>query len=90
MTISDPEPFRLLKQYPLLCGLFMFVLKTRAQRLGIDFVNAWGSVLYAGHLYNAVRQEGIITKPWKDMEILFAMHGEERIFVGDRPKGLEE
>ncbi|KAI4088065.1 MAG: hypothetical protein LQ344_006327 [Seirophora lacunosa] len=48
------EPFFLLKQYPMICGLFTFALKARYQELCVVFINAWGSVMYAGHLYNAV------------------------------------
>ena len=90
MPIPDPEPFRLLKQYPLLCGLFTFALKMRAQEIGLTFANAWGSILYSSHLYNAVRQEKLLLKPWRDIELLIALHSPERLFAGDRPKGLEE
>jgi len=90
MPVPDPEPFRLLKQYPLLCGLFTFVLKTRAQEIGLAFANAWGSILYASHLYNAARQEKLLLKSWTDLELLIALHSPERFFVGDCPKSLEE
>lgn len=90
MSVPDPEPFRLLKQYPLLCGLFTFALKMRAQEIGLTFANAWGSILYSSHLYNAARQEKLLLKPWKDIEMLIALHSPERFFAGDSPKGLEE
>ena len=45
--------------------------------------------MYAGHLYNASRQEGFLPKAWKDMELLIALHGTEPFFVGDRPKDLD-
>ena len=60
-----------------------------AQELGIDFANAWGSIMYASHLYNATRQEKLLSKPWKDMELLMALQSTERLLVGDTPKGLE-
>lgn len=88
-TLPPPEPFRLLKQYPLLCGLFSFAIQTKAQEVGIDFVNAWGSIMYAGHLYNAARQERLLTKAWKDMEMLLALQSTETFFVGDSPKDFE-
>lgn len=90
MPVADPEPFRLLKQYPLLCGLFTFVLKARAQKIGLAFANAWGSILYAGHLYNAARQEKLLPKTWTDLELLITLHSPEMFFVGDCPKNLEE
>ncbi|MCJ1470221.1 hypothetical protein MMC07_008866 [Pseudocyphellaria aurata] len=90
MPIPDAEPCRLLKQYPLLCGLFTFALKMRAQEISLAFANAWGSILYTSQLYNAARQEKLLLKPWKDMELLIALHSPEKFFAGDRPKGLEE
>lgn len=87
--LPPPEPFRLLKQYPLLCGLFSFVIQTKAQELGVFFANAWGSIMYTGHLYNACRQEKFLPKAWKDMELLIALHGTEPFFVGDPPKDSE-
>lgn len=90
MAIPDPQPFRLLKQYPLLCGLFTFALKMRAQATGLAFANAWGSILYTSQLYNAVRQEKLLRNPWKDAELLITLHSPEAFFAGDPPKGLEE
>lgn len=88
--MPDPEPFRLLKQYPVMCGLFAFALKMRAQEVNIIFVNAWGSIMYSAQLYNAVRQESLVPRLWKDMEFIIAMQGGDKFFVGDAPKGLEE
>lgn len=90
MPVPDAEPFRLLRQYPLLCGLFTFALKTRAQEIGLTFANAWGSILYTSQLYNAARQEKLLSKPWKDIEMLIALHSTAKFFAGDRPKGLGE
>lgn len=90
MAVPDPQPFRLLKQYPLLCGIFTFALKMRAQEIGLAFANAWGSILYTSQLYNAVRQEKLLRNPWKDAELLISLHSPEVFFTGDPPKGLEE
>ena len=89
-SLPDPEPFRLLKQYPVICGLFAFALKMRAQEINIVFVNAWGSIMYSAQLYNAVRQESFVPRMWKDMEFIIAMQGGDKFFVGEAPKGLEE
>ena len=83
------EPFRLLRQYPLLCGLWSFAIQMNAHELGIDFANAWGSIMYASHLYNATRQEKLLSKPWKDMELIIALQSTERLFVGNTPNDLE-
>lgn len=89
-NVPPPEPFRLLKQFPVLCGLWSFALKVRNQELGVAFTGAWGSIMYAGHLYNAVRQEKLISAPWKDMELLLALQGDQKFFTADRPKALDE
>ena len=84
------EPFNLLRQYPVLCGLFSFALKMRYQELQIVFVNAWGSLMYTAQLYNACRQEALLPKMWKDMELVISLQGPAKFFIGDAPKGLEE
>lgn len=45
--------------------------------------------MYAGHLYNATRQEKLLSKTWKDMELLISLQSTEKFFVGDRPKDVE-
>lgn len=87
--LPRPEPFRLLKQYPLLCGLWSFAIQMDAHELGIVFANAWGSIMYASHLYNATRQEKLLLKAWKDMELIIALQSTERLFVGNTPNDLE-
>lgn len=46
--------------------------------------------MYAGHLYNAARQEKILSRSWKDMEMLIGLQSAEKMFVGDRPTGVED
>ena len=60
-----------------------------AQELGISFANAWGSIMYTSHLYNAARQERLLSKPWRDMELLIALQSTEKLFVGGAPKDLD-
>lgn len=58
----DGEPFQLLRQYHVICGLLSFALGMRYQKLQIAFVNAWGSFMYTAQLNNAVRQEKLMPK----------------------------
>jgi hypothetical protein len=83
------EPFRLLKQYPSLCGIWLFLLRYLMQDAGITFCNAWGSVMYTAHLYNAARQEKLLKGIWKDMEMALLLQGNDKMFIGDRPKKAE-
>lgn len=80
----------MLRSNPLLCGLIMFNFKMRAQDLGVTLANAWSSILTTAQIYNAVRQEKLLSLPWKDMEMLISLQSEETFFVGEHPKSPEE
>ncbi|OCK73014.1 hypothetical protein K432DRAFT_430786 [Lepidopterella palustris CBS 459.81] len=84
------KPFLLYERHPLLCGLMTFSLKALFQETGIAFANAWGSILYASHIYNATCREKFIEKDWIDMEMAISLHGTEKFFVGDRPRAIDE
>ena len=49
--------YHLLKNHPVLAGLLTFRLNVLLNDAGITLCNAWGSVLYPIHLYNAARQK---------------------------------
>ena len=38
------------------------------------------------HLYNALKQEGLLSATWYDLEVIIDRQGARRIFVGDPPK----
>jgi hypothetical protein len=79
-----------MKRHPVFCGLLALHLNLTMQHAGIIFSNAWGSTLYLAHLYNAVKQEGLLKRTWPDMELIISFHTKERIFVGDKPTNVEE
>lgn len=79
------ESFYLLKNHPVLTGLLMFQLNLRLQDAGITLCNAWRSVLYTAHLYNALRQSGGLNAPWRDIEYIIETHSAKRLFVGAPP-----
>lgn len=60
-----------------------------AHKLGINFANAWGSIMSASHLYNATRQEKLLPKSWKDMELLIALQSSEKLLGGNIPRDLD-
>ena len=60
-----------------------------AHQLGIHFANTWGSIMSASHLYNATRQEKLLSKSWKDMELLIALQSSEKLLVGNIPRDLD-
>jgi len=81
-----PEALPLFKRHPLLCGLFQFKLYTYLQYISLDLINAWGSVLYMGHLYEACRQRGYLKQMWPDMEVIMNFHSRVRMFAGCIPQ----
>lgn len=84
-----PEKHYLMKNHPVFCGLFAHSLQVLFQEAGIMVANAWGSILYTCHLYNAVSQVAFLQKPWKDMEILLSIQNSSDIFDGERPETVE-
>lgn len=81
------EPFKLMKSHPAFSGLWLYSLRALYQEIGITFVGAWGSVMYAGHLYNALRQENLLKTRWDDMELVMALH--RNFFIGGGPKHMK-
>ena len=90
VQLPTPEPHSHFRRHPLLCGLFQFKLYLLLQDSGIALVNAWGSILYVAHLYEACRQGGYTTRTWPDMELVMDIHTRDRIFAGRVPKTAEE
>jgi len=85
-----PGEFHLLRQHPLLCGLFAFFINMQMQEAGVTYANAWGTVLYTAHLYNAVEQEGFTQSSWPDMQMLTHLQTPERLFVGGAPSNAQD
>lgn len=84
------EAFRLMKRHPLYCGTWAYNLKSRFHSNAINFVNAYGSIMYSCHLYNAVRSEGFLDKQWKSMETMLSLFGPESLFVGGPPTNIDD
>ncbi|KAE8328063.1 hypothetical protein BDV39DRAFT_204464 [Aspergillus sergii] len=74
------EPFNLWRSHPLLCGLITYHLKIRFQEASVAFVNAWGSLLYTYHFYNAARQEKLLQGEWLDMDLIMGL--QDGVFMG--------
>ncbi|KAK5266969.1 hypothetical protein LTR99_006073 [Exophiala xenobiotica] len=84
---SYPSPDHLmLSRNPVLCGLMTFQLNLRMQTIGQALVTQWYDVPQLAFLYNLVQQSPGQTLSWPDMELFIKIHGEERIFIGNRPK----
>ncbi|KAK8235720.1 hypothetical protein HDK90DRAFT_466052 [Phyllosticta capitalensis] len=84
-----PESHYYFKNNPVFCGLFQYSLQMRFHIVSVDFVNAWGSVLYARHLYNILKQEKLLTNKWEDMELLSMLQPDSVAFGGNAPTDRE-
>ncbi|KAI0484382.1 hypothetical protein GGR56DRAFT_613574 [Xylariaceae sp. FL0804] len=80
----------LFSRNPVLCGLFMMHLNLRMQTIGQGLANQWWDVQQLAFLYNLVQQVPGSTLVWPDIELFIKIHGENRIFVGDRPKNAAQ
>ncbi|KAF2143124.1 uncharacterized protein K452DRAFT_214271, partial [Aplosporella prunicola CBS 121167] len=78
-----------LKGHPAFCGLMTFSIQAMFQVCGVVFANAWGSIMSAAHIYNAARQESVLTRVWNDMEILFRLQNRDEM-LGGTPKSRDE
>ncbi|PYH81313.1 hypothetical protein BO82DRAFT_336425 [Aspergillus uvarum CBS 121591] len=77
------DSFKLMKWHPLFCGILTYYVKARFQDFAMAFQGTWGAIMYTAHLYNALQQEGLLTRHWADMELVLSWHKE--IFVGAPP-----
>lgn len=84
------EQYRLLKYSPILSGLCLYHFRAEVYGMGIAIANAWGSIAYSAHLYNALQRENLIEKQWKDMDVTQHLLGDTNFFVGNRPQNPAE
>jgi hypothetical protein len=89
-TGDDLKPYLLFSRHPLLCGLFQFKLYSLLQESAILLADAWGSILYVAHLYEACRHGGYLRQSWPDMELIMDIHTRDRMFAGRSPQTAQE
>ncbi|KAK1825997.1 hypothetical protein QBC39DRAFT_399430 [Podospora conica] len=93
MAGLNADPTKLLRRHPLYCGLWVADFRVRLHHLGVAVNSAFGGILYAGHLYNALEAEGLIPddKKWDDMELFFNNQGgRDKFFIGQAPTNFEQ
>ncbi|KAI2465388.1 hypothetical protein F4781DRAFT_26414 [Annulohypoxylon bovei var. microspora] len=87
---ASMERNRLLKMSPVLSGLMLYHFRSEIWDIGIALANAWGSITYSLHLYNALQSEKLMSRTWKDMDLVRTLLGDSSFFVGDAPKSLSQ
>ncbi|GLA93277.1 hypothetical protein AtubIFM57143_010626 [Aspergillus tubingensis] len=82
-TGSPPEKHALLSQHSILCGLILFHLNIRMQRVGQQLVTQWYDVQQLAFLHNLVINYAMHKDVrWPDMDAFIKIHGESHIFIG--------
>lgn len=79
---ADAQQYYLLAQSPVLAGLILYHYRTLTYEIGITVANAWGSITYSHHLYNALQRERLMLVSWLDMDIITSQLGEGSFYVG--------
>ncbi|KAI0007258.1 hypothetical protein F4779DRAFT_592862 [Xylariaceae sp. FL0662B] len=87
---TSMQPNRILKMSPVLSGLMLYHFRAEMWDIGIAISNAWGSITYSLHLYNALRSEKLIARSWPDMDVVELVLRESNFFVGDSPRSPDE
>lgn len=91
MPLSDTiQQHRLLHRSPVLAGLVLFHFRARMYEVGISVANAWGSISYSNHLYNAMLREGLLRGRWSDMDVAQMALGSASFFVGEPPSNRNQ
>nr|KAK5432337.1 hypothetical protein LTR18_011149 [Exophiala xenobiotica] len=81
---------RLLKKLHITCGLNAYYMKAIFYEEGIKFSEASRLCFVTAHLYNALQQERLISKPWTDMEFIIDHQDRRHLFVGGTPSKPDE
>ncbi|KAI8965245.1 hypothetical protein F5Y11DRAFT_22587 [Daldinia sp. FL1419] len=82
---ASMEPNRMLKMSPVFSGLLLYYFRSHTWEIGIKLADAWGSITYSSHLYNALQREMFLLDRWPDMDLARATLGDSKFFVGDIP-----
>ncbi|KAI0853040.1 hypothetical protein F5Y00DRAFT_225204 [Daldinia vernicosa] len=86
---ASMKPNKMLKMSPVLSGLLLYHFRSDTREIGIRLADAYGSIKYSLHLYNALQSEKLMSNCWPDMKLVWAVLG-DTFFVGDTPKAPED
>ncbi|KAF5647060.1 uncharacterized protein FTJAE_1891 [Fusarium tjaetaba] len=88
--VTHDQMYRIHFLSSILSGLLLFHYRAGMHEVGIAVLNAWGSVTYPAHLYNALQQEGLLINGWQDMDVVRSLLGDSNFFVGSPPENKDE
>lgn len=81
---------RMLRMSPVISGLMLYHYRMRYREAGMAVADAWGSIQYCEHLYNALRSsQHLLDGRWTDMDIARAVLGTDSFYAGgEEPRSL--
>lgn len=83
---ESAEVHRVLQYSPILAGLALFHFRGHLYDFGISASNAWRTISTCTHMYNALATEDMLNRPWKDMHVVSAIQGLDKLGLGgERP-----
>lgn len=90
-NIPEIKFHRLFRMSPVISGLMLYHFRARYHSVGTALANAWGSIQYCEHLYNALQRQELLRRRWFDMDVVYTNLGVESFFVGsENPKTLTD
>lgn len=82
---------RLFRMSPLMSGLTLYFFRSQYHEIGLSLADAWGSLQYCEHLYNATRQHDPLLKRWTDMHVVRTLLDMDSFYVGsEAPRTPDE
>ena len=78
------------RQSPLAGSLLFFWLNLSEVKSSVDLSDVTNVIVPLLHFYNLARQTGAMEIKWPEAEGLIETHGEEHVFLGKRPVGVDE
>lgn len=84
------EQHRFHKIHPWRCGMQIFAIRACFHERSLLWVNARSSILACAHLYNALKEEGMIRSSWRDMFLFETIQDTQHLFAGSPPGNPEQ
>ena len=88
IMVITPKPWQFLQMHPIYCGLLATFLLMNVQWAGIEILNKSGYMRCLCHLYNAAKQENLLSHRWMDLDLLIGFYKDSPFFCGEPPTDI--
>ncbi|PSN61745.1 hypothetical protein BS50DRAFT_578256 [Corynespora cassiicola Philippines] len=82
------DPMYIYKNSPTTCGKLLLALRVKLEEFELDFANSHRIFFATAHMYNGLRQSGLLQYRWPEMEAIISRHIHP-IFMGELPVTTE-